>query len=374
MNNDFDEIRCYNDAEAVDALGRMMKCDEFYPLFKPVFPDKNESEIKEIFLSLTGSLDFQQKVMNEAVKTVIARTMDGFSCDGIDNLSENEAYMFVANHRDIVMDAALLQHVLVSHKMNTTQITFGDNLMSSPFIIDFGKVNKMFTVIRNSDRREQVRKSMDLSAYMRKTIIDDNESVWIAQRPGRTKNGLDATQQGLLRMFSMSGKGSVKERMQELNIVPLAISYEFEPCDYLKVYENISSHNSKYVKQGGEDFTSVLEGLKAYKGRVKLVTGKPLGDFVSRIDDNIPKKELFAIIANEIDRQIYVNYKLWPNNYIAYDLLNKSKLYEEKYSAQEKNKFISHMNSRTKLVSIDEDEFKIGFLELYANPITNCIS
>jgi len=369
MDNNFDKIRCYNNTETVDALARMIECDEFDPLFKHVFPNKNQQEIREVFLSVTGSLDFQLKVMDEAVKKIIYNTIKEFSCEGIANLSKNEAYMFVANHRDIVMDAALLQHVLVSNKMNTTQITFGDNLMSSPFIIDFGKVNKMFTVIRNSDRREQVRNSMELSAYMRKTIIEDNESVWIAQRPGRTKDGLDATQQGLLRMFSMSGEGSTKERMQELNIVPLAISYEFEPCDYLKVYETVSSKNGKYTKQDDEDFKSVVGGIQGYKGRTKLVMGKPLCNFVRNLEDNLNKKDLFAKIANEIDRQIFANYKLWPNNYIAYDLLNQTKQFEAKYSSTEKEKFVSHMNSRSKLVDIDEADFRKGFLELYANPV-----
>ena len=224
MDNNFDRIRCYTDKEAVEALRRMVGYDEFFPLFKHVFPGKDESTIKDLFLSITGSFDFQKKVVNNAVKTIINYSMDEFVWAGIENLDKNKAYMYVANHRDIVLDAALLQHVLVSNNMNTTQITFGSNLMSSPFIIDFGKINKMFTVFRDSDKREQLRNSRELSEYMRHVIRSKNESIWIAQRAGRTKNGIDTTQQGLLRMFSMSGKGSMKERLKELNIVPLAIS------------------------------------------------------------------------------------------------------------------------------------------------------
>ena len=186
----------------------------FYPVFKHVFPNLDQSALTDLFLSITGSYDFQKRVMNDAVKTVIKFSMDEFSCEGIKNLNKNEAYLYVANHRDIVMDAALLQHVLVTHDMNTTQITFGDNLMSSDFIIDFGKINKMFTVIRDSDRREALRNSQELSEYMRYVIRSKNESVWIAQRPGRTKDGLDETQQGLLRMFAMSGEGSFKNRLK----------------------------------------------------------------------------------------------------------------------------------------------------------------
>ena len=367
--NTFDRIRCYSDLEAVEALKRMVNYQEFYPVFKNVFPDLDQAAVRELFLSITGSFDFQKRVMDDAVKTVVKFSMDEFSCDGIENLAKDEAYMYVANHRDIVMDAALLQHVLVTNDMNTTQITFGDNLMFSDFIIDFGKINKMFIVIRVSDRREALRNSQVLSEYMRDVIRTKNESVWIAQRSGRTKDGLDKTQQGLLRMFTMSGEGNFKQRLKELNIVPLAISYEFEPCDYLKVAELCETKNGKYVKKEGEDFNSVVEGIKAYKGRTKLVMGTCLTPFIDSLADDTDKKEVLRLVTAEIDRQIYANYKLWPTNYIAHDLLNTSDVYSTKYSDVEKKRFVEHMNLRVKLTKINEEEFKKRFLELYANPI-----
>jgi len=369
MENTFDRIRCYDDLEAVDALKRMVEYDEFFPLFSHVFPNLQKSELRDLFLSITGSYDFQKRVMDDAVKTVIKLSMDDFSCGGIENLKKNEAYMYVANHRDIVMDAALLQHVLVTHNMNTTQITFGDNLMSSDFIIDFGKINKMFTVIRDSDRREALRNSMELSEYMRHVISSKNESVWIAQRSGRTKDGLDATQQGLLRMFTMSGNGSFKKRLKELNIVPLAISYEFEPCDYLKVYETCKTKSGKYIKKEGEDYNSVVEGIRGYKGRTKLVMGQPLSDFLDTLPDDIDKKEILKLVAAEIDRQIYANYQLWPNNYIAYDMLNSGQKHASEYTSEEKDRFVQHMNIQANRLDLTADEFKKAFLSLYANPI-----
>lgn len=369
MENTFDRIRCYDDLEAVAALKRMVEYDEFYPLFGPVFPDLNESELKDLFLSITGSYDFQKRVMDDAVKTVVKFSMDEFSCGGIENLNKDEAYMYVANHRDIVLDAALLQHALVTNDMNTSQITFGDNLMFSDFIVDFGKINKMFTVIRDSDRREALRNSMELSEYMRQVISSKKESVWIAQRSGRTKDGLDATQQGLLRMFTMSGEGSFKERLKQLNIVPLAISYEFEPCDYLKVYETCKTKNAKYIKQAGEDYRSVVEGIGGYKGRTKLVMGQSLSGFIDALPDDINKKEILQLVASEIDRQIYANYQLWPNNYIAFDMLNASEQYNSEYTQDEKNRFIEHMNTCAAKIDLDADEFKNAFLSLYANPI-----
>ncbi len=367
--NTFDRIRCYNDLEAVDALKRMVEYDEFYPVFKHVFPNLDRSALANLFLSITGSYDFQKRVMDDAVKTVIKFSMDEFSCDGIKNLDSKEAYMFVANHRDIVMDAALLQHVLVTHDMNTSQITFGDNLMSSDFIIDFGKINKMFTVIRDSERREALRNSQELSEYMRDVIRSKKESVWIAQRSGRTKDGLDETQQGLLRMFAMSGEGSFKERLKDLNIVPLAISYEFEPCDYLKVYELCETKKGKYIKKKGEDFNSVVEGIKGCKGRTKLVMGTSLSPFIDALPDDIDKKEILKVVAGEIDRQIYANYQLWPTNYIAYDMLNDGQQYASEYTQEEKDRFVTHMTNCAAKVDLDAVEFKTAFLSLYANPI-----
>jgi hypothetical protein len=367
--NTFDRIRCYNDLEAIDALKRMVEYDEFYPVFKHVFPNLDQSALSELFLSITGSYDFQKRVMDDAVKTVIKFSMDEFSCEGVENLDKDEAYLYVANHRDIVMDAALLQHVLVTYDMNTTQITFGDNLMSSNFIIDFGKINKMFTVIRDSDRREALRNSQELSEYMRYVIRTKNESVWIAQRSGRTKNGLDETQQGLLRMFAMSGEGSFKDRLKALNIVPLAISYEFEPCDYLKVYELCETKKGKYIKKKGEDFNSVVEGIRGSKGRTKLVMGKSITAFIDALPDDMDKKEILKVVAGEIDRQIYSNYQLWPTNYIAHDLLNNCELYAQNYTNEEKQHFIEYMNTRADLVEMNKEEFKEAFLQLYANPI-----
>jgi hypothetical protein len=253
--------------------------------------------------------------------------------------------------------------------MNTTQITFGSNLMTTPFIIDFGKTNKMFTVFRNPDSREQIRISKQLSEYMRHVIEMKKESLWIAQRSGRTKDGIDITQQGLLRMFSMSGTGSIKKRLKELNIVPLTISYEFEPCDYLKVYETYHSQQGKYIKKKGEDYRSIAEGISGYKGRGKLVVGEPLTNFLDSLPDPMDKKDLFKAVTLEIDRQVYKNYQLWPSNYIAMDMLNGNQKYSSKYSITEKERFLEMMNKKMSLVDLKEEDFKSYFLQMYANPV-----
>ena len=369
MKNNFDRIRCFNDNETMDALRRMVGYDDFFNLFKPVFPTLDESSIVKLFLSIKGSYDFQKRIVDHGVKTIIGATMDEFSAAGIENLNKDQAYMFVANHRDIVLDAALLQHVMIANDRNTTQITFGSNLMTTPLIVDFGKSNKMFTVFRNSDIKEQLRNSLELSEYMRQVILSQKESIWIAQRSGRTKDGIDITQQGLLKMFAMSGKGSAKERLKELNIVPLTISYEYEPCDYLKVNETYHSKFGRYIKKEGEDYTSIKLGIVGYKGRTRLVIGNPLTDFIHALPDAMSKKELLQVVAVEIDRQIYQNYQLWSTNYIAFDLLNKTETYSAMYTSEEKDKFISHLNTANSYVQIDPMDFVPAFLNLYAKPV-----
>jgi hypothetical protein len=321
-------------------------------------------------MSITGSYDFQKRVVDIAVQTVINKSMDRFNYAGIENLDVNKAYLFLANHRDIVLDAALLQHVLVSNNMNTTQITFGSNLMTTPFIIDFGKINKMFTVFRNSDIKEQLCNSKELSEYIRHVIKSKNESIWIAQRSGRTKDGIDSTQPAVLRMFSLSGNASMKERLKELNIVPLTISYEYEPCDYLKAFETCKSKDGKYIKKKGEDYISVVEGIRGYKGRTKLVIGHVLTHFIDSLPDNMDKKEMLQVIASEVDRQVYENYQLWSTNYIAFDLLNNVDRFASEYSSNEKERFIEHLNTRMSIVNINEEEFRTAFLGIYANPIS----
>jgi len=370
MENNFDRIRCYTDKEAVEALGRMVGYDEFFPVFRHVFPNLSKLEITDLFLSITGSYDFQKRVVDHAVKTVVNKSTDGFFYSGVENLDKNKAYLFIANHRDIVMDAAFLQHVLVSNSMNTTQITFGSNLMSTPFIIDFGKINKMFTVFRDSDIKQQLRDSKELSEYIRQVIKSKKESIWIAQRSGRTKDGIDSTQPAVLRMFSLSGNGSMKERLKELNIVPLTISYEIEPCDYLKAYETCKSKDGKYIKKKGEDYNSVVAGISGYKGRTKMVIGHSLFEFIDSLPDTMDKKEMLQVIASEVDRQVYENYQLWPTNYIAFDLLNGGERFASKYNSTEKERFIRHLNSRMSLVDINEEEFKTAFLSIYANPVS----
>jgi hypothetical protein len=260
----------------------------------------------------------------------------------------------------------------VEHGFVTSEITFGDNLMEPGFITDFGRINRMFTVQREGTSRELYDRSKKLSAYIRHTLTDKNVSVWIAQRNGRTKDGLDQTQTGLLKMLNISGEGSFQEKFSQLNIVPLTISYEYEPCDALKVQElYLSSLHSVYRKAPGEDMNSILTGILQPKGRIHMEVGKPitgeLEDFSQYSNENEKIRQLSLLI----DTRIYEGYKLWPVNYIAADLLEDDNRFAENYSDAEKAKFLGYMQKRLEGLNGEPEALRAVFLKMYAGP---CLS
>jgi hypothetical protein len=286
-------------------------------------------------------------------------------------LEPGKAYVFIANHRDILLDSAILQILLVEYGFETSEITFGSNLMISQFIIDIGKVNRMFTVYREGTRKEKLRNSLILSAYIRDTITRKKLSLWIAQRGGRTKNGSDKTETALLKMLSLSEKEkSFEENIRELNLTPLIISYEYEPCDDLKVQELYDSLEKSYVKKPGEDLNSILTGITQYKGRIHLEVGKPLDE---ELDGLGPEStgDRFNILRSIIDSQVFRNYRLWPANNIAYDLLHNSFDRSSLYTKPQRDYFIGYLDRKLDSLHGDRPVLKKLFLELYANPVKN---
>ena len=288
-------------------------------------------------------------------------------------MNPKKNYLFVANHRDILLDAAILQILLVEHGFPTSEISFGSNLKEKGFITDFGKLNRMFTVLREGTSKELYEISRKLSAYIRHTIIDKKSSVWIAQRNGRTKDGSDFTQNGLLKMLNISGKKSFSENFEQLNLVPLTISYEYEPCDYLKTQEiYLSNLHTKYTKSPGEDLNSIITGIKQFKGKIHLTVGKPIEQkdmtFIDKYENENDKIKAFAAM---IDKHIYDNYKTNPVNYIAADLLEKSYKRANKYNVEEKQSFIKYMEDSIKKITGEQDVLRQLFLKIYATPVIN---
>ena len=242
--------------------------------------------------------------------------------------------------------------------------------MQGDFITNFGKLNRMFTVLREGNSRELYEISQKLSAYIRHTITDKNVSVWIAQRNGRTKDGNDLTQTGLIKMLNMSGKNGFTESIRQLKIVPLSISYEYEPCDDLKVQElYLSSLHSKYVKAPGEDLNSIITGIIQPKGRIHMAVGKPIDAELDEIEKTSNENEKIKQLVAIIDEQLYTNYKLWPVNYIANDIANGSSEYSSYYTAEEKDNFIAYIKQKTGKLKGDEQTLFNLFIALYSNPV-----
>jgi len=367
---DFEEIRPYHDSEINAALKRIIEAPAFPTVAKFVFPEKTVEETYAMLSGIHSSDEFQVKFMHKAVRQVISTSSDGFTFEGFEKLDPGTSYLFISNHRDIVLDSAILQALLVELNIPRTEITFGSNLMINPFIIDFGKANKMFKVQRGGTKLELLKNSIQLSEYIRYTITEKRHSAWIAQRNGRTKDGSDKTEEALLKMLNLSGGKGFVEKFCVLNIVPLSISYEYEPCGTLKVNELYKSQNAEYKKNPGEDFNSIMSGIMQPKGRIHLCAGKCVNEELKCFNENITVNENISKLAKIIDKQIYHDYKLWKTNHIAYDML-VSPAFCNLYSEKEKNDFISFVEKQIKDLDGDKNILKEMYFKMYANPVIN---
>jgi hypothetical protein len=371
-DQDFEDIRPYNDDEINPALHRIVGVPEFSKVLEYIFPERKKMDIIEELKGIHSAIDFQKQFMHPLVNSIVRQTSKGLTYSGFDLLVPGTPYLFVSNHRDIVLDSAILQVLLFDNGHVSSEITFGSNLMSNPFIIDFGKINRMFTVYRGGNRMEMFRNSQILSAYLRHTITKKRTSAWIAQRNGRTKDGNDKTETGLLKMFNISGGDSFYESFSELNIVPLSISYEYEPCCALKVKEtSVVSKRLSYQKGPNEDFMSILTGITSQKGRIHLSVCHPVNTFLKQAEDTTVFNDRINTLAAGIDGEIYRNYRLWPNNYIAFDRLNKSKSYSNYYTEADVVEFDWYVNRELSSLNLNTPENVEILLGIYANPVGN---
>ena len=369
----YEEFRPYNEAETKEAILRVVKDKRFYKIIKFFYPQYSDDDYDKLIASLNSIKDFQINIMHNIINKIVDTSSTGLTYSGIENVKKDENYVFVSNHRDIFLDASLLQVILVDEGLPTTEITFGNNLMKDKLVYDIGKINKMFKVYRKGTPKELLKKTIQLSEYIRYTIFNKNQSVWIAQRGGRTKDGSDKTQTGIIKMLNSSGTDSIEENIKSLNIFPLSISYEFEPNDYLKVNELLHTEKEKYIKSENEDLNSIIEGITMNKGKIHLAFGKPISDNLKEIENISRTNDKIKKIAEIIDNQIYNNYKLWANNYIASDILNKNNKFSDFYSDKEKQIFITYMTKQLLKVDGDNKKAEELFLKIYANPVFNCI-
>lgn len=377
-NSMFEDIRPYNEAEIPAAMGRIASSREFPVLASYVFPERPVEDVAREVMGYTTVREFQFGMMYHANRQILRRSTTGFTVSGIDDLkdgggglSPERNYLFVSNHRDIMLDASLMQNVLTDNGFDTCEITFGENLMQGQLVIDVGKSNKMFRVARpGGNAREFYKNSLRLSKYIRWTLTEKHQSVWIAQRNGRTKDGMDRTDQGIIKMFAMSHSGDSIAALAELNIVPLSISYEWESCDVLKALELYERRRGPYTKKPGEDLNSILTGITQQKGHVHLAFCEPVTSAHLRQLKDCAGGEFHKGVARMLDERICSAYRLMPSNYIAHDLRGGKNEFSEMYSREEKEAFVGRMS----ILSLykgkyDLDELTDIFLGIYANPV-----
>ena len=370
---DFVDIAPYNDEEAAAALSKVAEHPNVPWISKYIFPNYPETYLGDVLRRIKTIDEFQSIVMSKATEWVIETTSEGFTYDGIENITSIDGcYLAMSNHRDIVLDPAITQLMLLRNGLPLTQIAVGDNLLQSKTIEYLIRSNRMIKVIRGISARELYLFSGMLSKYIRKTIVSGESSIWLAQRQGRTKNGVDTTEQGLLKMLDMSGSKSFTENFMEVQIVPLSISYEYEPCDILKAREILISRTRKYVKGKDEDLHSILVGITQKKGNVHLNIGEPLREeeVVAASFCDI-KNDRYQAIRHAVDKRVIEGYKLWNTNYMGYDLANHSHKFADRYTPQELKAFTQYTEHQLDQVepTLDREELRDIFLRIYGNPV-----
>jgi 1-acyl-sn-glycerol-3-phosphate acyltransferase len=368
----YDDIRFYDDAEVREALKNYVKHPMIKGLLQFTFPNVAFKEIEEKVLSCDSIRDFQTRIIYHTVQKVLSKSSEGLSYSGFDALDKNESYLYISNHRDIVLDTSLLNCVLYEADLKMTASAIGDNLVQKPFLLALSKLNRNFLVKRGLGPREMLKSSQKLSEYIKKLLVEEKRSVWMAQREGRTKDGNDHTQQGVLKMLAMAkADESLAEYFGKLKIVPVAISYEFDPTDVLKLPEILAKRMEQiYIKSANEDFKSILKGALGNKGRIHISAGKPITtEVLQQIESKAGSvNEQLQRITAGIDKRIHKNYKLWPANYIAFDLLNNCSMFEDKYDSKQKRQFERRLTRRVDFKNALEVN---SYLLMYANPVIN---
>ena len=374
---DFNDIRSYTDAEIPAAMEYFINDELSLQVAKTVFPDASLDDIKGMLKSIKTIDQFQKQVMTRFVSWIVKNSMKHIDTQNFNYIEKGKAYLFTGNHRDITLDAFLLQSCMVDNDLPTCNIAYGTNLIMNQQIDVFSRANKLFRVERSHNVRELTQNSQHLSDYIR-FLIRANQSVWIAQRNGRTKDGNDKTDHGLINMFSMSGdRKNLVPNLVELNITPIATSYEYEPCAMMKARESyIKERDGVYVKQPMEDMDSVMSGIMKKKGIMNISICPSITYDDLKPYQDADKREIISVVAALIDQRIYQNYRLYPNNYIAYDWLSGTSTYQSRYTQTEKDTFKAYCDKifsklYEELGSEAEKRFTEILLGIYAIPVEN---
>lgn len=371
----FDPIRPFEPDELPDVFDRLLQNEQFCSVLAYLYPDVPKEALAAKMHACKDNLDFQKTFCYGFLVQLLARLSKGCDID-IASLDTDSRYTFISNHRDIVLDSALLDKLLIDAGFNTTcEIAIGDNLLKLPWVKDLVRVNKSFIVERALSMREMLMASKRLSEYMHFVIAEKNDNVWIAQREGRAKDSNDRTQEAILKMMVMGGEGSIINRLKQLHLVPLAISYEYDPCDYLKAAELQARRDNPCWQKGPmDDVTSMQTGIMGYKGHIHYQCADCIDSYLDTIPADTPKTELFRLIADHIDRQIFAGYRLYPNNYVALDLLHGDSAHADHYTAEDKAQFEAYLKGQLDKIEMkgkDDAYLREQMLKMYANPAIN---
>ena len=379
VSPNFEDIRPLNQDEVQAAIEELLASEEFRHALRYVKPDLDWDQLSAAMRACKTKEQFKSTLAYDAVMTVAKKTTFSLTISGRSRLPEGKpACTFISNHRDIVLDASFLNVMLYDVGYGMTQVAIGDNLLIRPWIKTFVRLNNSFIVKRGVSVRQMLEVSDTLSAYINHTIKDTKESIWIAQREGRAKDSNDQTQPSVLKMLCMAGGKDIIGNLKSLNLVPVAISYEFDPCDYLKAQEfQLKRDNPEYHKTQRDDLLNMETGILNNKGRVHFTISKLINEQLDQLDPNMNRNELFAAVASIIDKEIYRHYRFSPNNYVAYDLLSSTRRFSDHYGLKDKKAFEEYLQKQLDKIVIpnkDENFLRKKILEMYANPLKNFLA
>lgn len=375
MNTEFDEIRPYHDEELPQVFEELIADPAFRQVTAVVMPGVPFEALAQKMRACKTKLEFQKTFCYSLLKRLAQDAADGLTLDHTALKDKRAAYTYISNHRDIILDSGFLSILLVDQGMDTVEIAIGDNLLIYPWIKKLVRINKSFIVQRGLPMRQMLESSARMSRYMHHTIAAKRQSIWIAQREGRAKDSDDRTQESVLKMLAIGGEGHILDRLMEMNIAPLAISYEYDPCDYLKAQEfQQKRDNPAFKKSQADDLLNMQTGLFGFKGRVHFQAAACINDELAKLDRSLPKQELFSRVAALIDRRIHSNYRMYPANYVAYDLLEGASRFADRYTADDRERFLAYVDkqlARIELPHKDTDFLREKLLRMYANPLKN---
>ena len=371
----FDGIRPYTPEELPGIVDELFDDPQFLDVVRLWYKDIPTEALRGQAKACKNNLEVQEKLFYPLVMQLMNTCAASLTLGYPEKTDKKARHTYVSNHRDIVLDSALLSILLLKNGFgNTVEIAIGDNLLIYPWIEKLVRVNKSFIVRRSVSMREKLESSRLMSQYMHFAIAEKHENIWIAQREGRAKDSDDRTQESVLKMMAMGGAGTPVERLMQLNIVPLSISYEYDPCDFLKAKEMQQKRDSEnFKKSQADDLTNMQTGIFGYKGRVHFQTAPCLNEELETLR-GLPKTEIFNRLATLIDRHIHRSYRMYPGNYVACDLLNDTDTFAGKYTLEEKQRFETYLQQKLDLIQLpnkDEAFLRRCILQMYANPAIN---